>query len=132
METNDEVQMQPKARQAIKHLVKDRRCDYIETGSLISIKKNVQGIVIPSEETRLVMQPLDYEEFRWALGDKTTSNLIKMAYIKKKSLGDDVNRKLMRDFRLYMLIGGMPQAINEYLDTNNFRKVDQVKRNILE
>lgn len=128
----DEVQLQPLARQAIKHLVKDHRYDYIETGSLISIRKNVQGIVIPSEETRIVMQPMDYEEFRWALGDHTTGSLIRMAYEKKKSLGDDVNRKLMRDLRLYMLIGGMPQAINEYLDTNNFKRVDQVKRNIIE
>lgn len=128
----DEVQLQPLARQAIKHLVKDRRYDYIETGSLISIRKNIQGIVIPSEETRIVMQPMDYEEFRWALGDNATSSLIQMAYEKKKSLGDDVNRKLMRDLRLYMLIGGMPQAVNEYLDTNNFRRVDQVKRNIIE
>ncbi|MCM1039526.1 MAG: AAA family ATPase [Ruminococcus sp.] len=128
----DEVQEQPLARQAIKHLVKDGRYDYIETGSLISIRKNVQGIVIPSEETRLVMQPMDYEEFRWALGDKTTAGLIKTALEKRQSVGDDTNRKLMRDFRLYMLIGGMPQAVNEYLDTNNFRKVDQVKRNIIE
>lgn len=128
----DEVQLQPLARQAIKHLVKDHRYDYIETGSLISIRKNVQKIVIPSEETRIVMQPMDYEEFRWAVGDNTTSSLIKMAYEKKKSLGADVNRKLMRDLRLYMLVGGMPQAVNEYLDTNNFKRVDQVKRNIIE
>lgn len=128
----DEVQLQPLARQAIKHLVEDGRYDYIETGSLISIRKNVQGIIIPSEETRIVMQPLDYEEFRWALGDHTTCPLIKMAYEKKKALGDDVNRKLMRDLRLYMLIGGMPQAVNEYLETNNFRRVDQIKRNIIE
>jgi len=128
----DEIQLQPLARQAIKHLVKDHRYDYIETGSLISIRKNIQGIVIPSEETRLVMQPLDYEEFRWALGDTTTSNLIRVACEKKMPLGDAVNRKLMRDFRLYMLIGGMPQVINEYLDTNNFRMVDEVKRDIID
>jgi len=128
----DEVQKQPLARQAIKHLVKDHRYDYIETGSLLSIKKNIRDIVIPSEETRITMYPMDYEEFRWALGDKTTSVLIKMAFEKKKSLGDEVNRRLMRDFRLYMLVGGMPQAVNEYITTNNFSKVDQIKRNILE
>jgi len=128
----DEVQKQPLARQAIKHLVKDHRYDYIETGSLLSIKKNIRDIVIPSEETRVTMYPMDYEEFRWALGDKTTSAFIKMAFEKKKSLGDEVNRRLMRDFRLYMLVGGMPQAVNEYITTNNFSKVDQIKRNILE
>jgi len=128
----DEVQQQPLARQAIKHLVKDRRYDYIETGSLLSIKKNIKDIVIPSEETRLTMLPLDYEEFRWALGDTTTSLLIKRALEKKQSLGDDINRKLIRDFRLYMLVGGMPQAINEYISTNNLSKVDTIKRNILE
>jgi len=128
----DEVQSQPLARQAIKHLVKDGRYDYIETGSLLSIKKNIQNIVIPSEETRLPMHPMDYEEFRWALGDETTIPLIKEAFERKKSLGDEVNRKLMRDFRLYMLIGGMPQAVSEYITTNNLGKVDQVKRNILD
>jgi len=127
----DEVQIQPLARQAIKHLVKDGRYDYIETGSLLSTKKNIQDIVIPSEETRLSMYPMDYEEFRWALGDEVTIPLIRMAFEKKKSLGDVVNRKLMRDFRLYMLVGGMPQAVDEYIVTNNLGKVDQVKRNIL-
>ncbi|MCQ2974116.1 MAG: AAA family ATPase [Bacteroidales bacterium] len=127
----DEIQNCPKARQAIKYLVKDGRYDYIETGSLISIKKNVQNIVIPSEETRLNMYPLDYEEFRWALGDKVTVNLLKEFYEKKISL-QEAHRKTMRDLRLYMLIGGMPQAINEYLETNNLSLVDKVKRNILE
>ena len=128
----DEVQSQPLARQAIKHLVKDGRYDYIETGSLLSIKKNIQNIVIPSEETRLTMHPMDYEEFRWALNDETTIPLIRAAFEKMKSLGDEVNRKLMRDFRLYMLIGGMPQAVSEYITTNNLGKVDQIKRNILD
>ena len=128
----DEVQCEPFARQAIKHLVKDGRYDYIETGSLLSIKKNVENIVIPSEETRVEMVPMDYEEFRWALGDKTTIPMLKIAFENKMPLGDDVNRRMMRDFRLYMLVGGMPQAVNEYLDTNNFSKVDQVKRSILE
>lgn len=120
------------ARQAIKHLVKDGRYDYIETGSLLSIKKNVENIVIPSEETRIEMVPMDYEEFRWALGDKATIPMLKTAFENKISLGDDVNRRMMRDFRLYMLVGGMPQAVNEYIDTNNFSKVDEMKRSILE
>ena len=128
----DEVQMAPFARQAIKHLVKDGRYDYIETGSLLSIKKNVGNIVIPSEETRLEMTPMDYEEFRWALGDRTTIPQLKKAFVSKISLGDDVNRKLMRDFRLYMLVGGMPQAVNEYINTNNLGRVDRIKRSILE
>ena len=103
------------ARQAIKHLVKDGRYDYIETGSLLSIKKNVENILIPSEETRIEMVPMDYEEFRWALGDKVTIPMLKSAFENKISLGDAVNRRLMRDFRLYMLVGGMPQAVNEYI-----------------
>lgn len=128
----DEVQKEPLARQAIKHLVKDGRYDYIETGSLLSIKKNVENIVIPSEETRIEMVPMDYEEFRWALGDKATIPMLKTAFENKISLCDDVNRRMMRDFRLYMLVGGMPQAVNEYIDTNNFSKVDEMKRSILE
>jgi len=128
----DEIQLQPKARQAIKHLVKDGRYDYIETGSLLSIKQNVRNIVIPSEETRVNLYPMDYEEFRWALGDKTTLNMLREALVKKMPLSDALNRKLMRDFRLYMLIGGMPQAVLEYLTTNNLAMVDKVKRNILE
>ena len=128
----DEVQKEPLARQAIKHLVKDGRYDYIETGSLLSIKRNVKGILIPSEETRIEMTPMDYEEFRWALGDKATIPMLRSAFDNKISLGDDVNRRLLRDFRLYMLVGGMPQAVNEYLDTNNLSKVDRVKRSILE
>lgn len=127
----DEVQFCPLARQAIKILVKDHRYDYIETGSLISIKKNVQNILIPSEERKINMFPMDYEEFRWALDDTTTIPLLKKAYDAKTSLGDAINRKMMRDFRLYMLVGGMPQAVNEYITTNNFKKVDLVKRDIL-
>ncbi len=128
----DEVQKEPLARQAIKHLVKDGRYDYIETGSLLSIKKYIQNIVIPSEETRIEMVPMDYEEFRWALGDKTTIPMLRTAFENKISLGDDVNRRMMREFRLYMLVGGMPQAVNEYIYTNNFSKVDKIKRSILE
>lgn len=128
----DEVQKEPLARQAIKHLVKDGRYDYIETGSLLSIKRNVKDILIPSEETRIEMTPMDYEEFRWTLGDKATIPMLRSAFDNKISLGDDVNRRLLRDFRLYMLVGGMPQAVNECLDTNNLSKVDRVKRSILE
>lgn len=128
----DEVQKQPLARQAIKHLVKDRRYDYIETGSLISIKKNVKNIVIPSEETRVTLNPMDYEEFKWALGDNVTIPLMRQAFEHKMSLTDPVNRRLMRDFRLYILIGGMPQAVEEYLESNNLSRVDAVKREILE
>ena len=127
----DEVQLCPMARQAIKHLVKDHRYDYIETGSLISIKKNIKDILIPSEERKISMLPMDFEEFLWAMGDRATSKLLREVFEKRISLGDAVHRKLMRDFRLYMLVGGMPQAVNEYLETNNFRKVDAVKRDIL-
>lgn len=127
----DEVQLCPLARQAIKTLVKDRRYDYIETGSLISIKQNVKDILIPSEERKLNMYPMDYEEFLWALGDKTTIPLLENIFQSQKSVGDQLNRKLIRDFRLYMLVGGMPQAVDEYIRTNNLRKVDIVKRDIL-
>ncbi len=127
----DEVQLCPLARQAIKSLVKDHRYDYIETGSLISIKRNVKDILIPSEERKINMYPMDYEEFLWATGDVTTMGLLKNIFENKKAVGDQVNRKLMRDFRLYMLVGGMPQAVDEYICSNNFRKVDQVKRDIL-
>lgn len=128
----DEVQECPLARQAIKKLVKDHRYDYIETGSLISIKKNTKNIRIPSEETRIEMYPMDYEEFRWALRDEVTVGMLREAYEARRPLGDGVMRKMLRDFRLYMLVGGMPQAVNEYLDTNNLSAVDRVKREILE
>ena len=128
----DEVQLWPIARQAIKHLVKDYRYDYIETGSLLSIKKNVKDIVIPSEETRIAMYPMDYEEFLWATGKSSTYDLISYSYCNVKALGESVNRELMRDFRLYMLVGGMPQAVNAYLESNDFMAVDADKRNILE
>jgi len=127
----DEVQKQPLARQAIKHLVADGRYDFIETGSLISIKKNVEDIVLPSEESKLTMYPMDYEEFKWALGDTATVDLLRMFLEKMKPLGDAAHRKLMRDFRLYMLVGGMPQAVSKYLETNNLAEVDIVKREIL-
>lgn len=128
----DEIQKCPAVRQAIKYLVKDHRYDYIETGSLLSIRKNTKDIVIPSEETRITMYPMDYEEFRWALDDTVTIPMMRHIYEQKKSLGDAVARKLMRDFRLYMLVGGMPQAVDTYLDTLNLSAVDSVKREIIE
>ena len=128
----DEIQKCPEARQAIKYLVKDGRYDYIETGSLLSIRKNTKDIVIPSEETRITMYPMDYEEFRWALGDTVTIPILREAFEKLTPLGDAVIRKLSRDFRLYMLVGGMPQAVNEYLETNNLVNVDEIKRQIIE
>lgn len=127
----DEVQFCPKARQAIKHLVKDGRYDYIETGSLISIRKNVEGILIPSEEEELLMYPMDYEEFKWALNDHATIGLLKKCFTDWTSLGEATNRKLMRDFRLYMLVGGMPQAVSTLIKSNNLAKVDKVKRAII-
>ena len=128
----DEVQRCPKARQAIKYLVKDGRFDYIETGSLISIRKNTVNINIPSEEHRLEMFPMDYEEFRMALGDNQSTELMKEVFDKKISLGDGINRLKMRDLRLYMLVGGMPQAVEKYLETKNLAEVDKVKRHILQ
>lgn len=127
----DEVQQCPLARQAIKALVADHRYDYVETGSLISIKRNVKDILIPSEERKISMYPMDHEEFLWAVGDLTTIPLLKKVFDSGKPIGVQIHRKLMRDFRLYMLVGGMPQAVNEYIETNNFRKVDQIKRDIL-
>lgn len=127
----DEVQLQPKARQAIKYLVKDGRYDYIETGSLLSIKKNVQGIVIPSEETRLTLLPMDFEEFYWALGNTASYGIIKQFFEQEHAL-ENSHRKVMRDLRLYMLVGGMPQAVDTYLNTNNLQAVDEKKREIID
>ncbi len=127
----DEVQFCPKARQSIKQLVKDRRYDYIETGSLISIKRNVKDILIPSEERRINMFPMDFEEFLWATGNTGTYEILRKSFESKSSIGPEAHRKLMRLFRLYMLVGGMPQAVNEYTETNNFKMVDRVKRDIL-
>ena len=127
----DEVQQCPNARQAIKYLVQDGRYDYIETGSLISIKRNTENITIPSEEDRLEMFPMDYEEFRWAMGDTATLPLLRQMLESNRTMDDEMNRRYMRDLRLYMLVGGMPQAVNEYLRTKNFRDVDAVKRKIL-
>ena len=126
----DEVQKCPLARQAIKYLVQDGRYDYVETGSLISIKKNTQDITSPSEEDRVTMYPMDFEEFRWALGDEASIPLLKQWYDAQMALGPS-HRKAMFDLRLYMLVGGMPQAVNTYLETNNLSLVDQTKRKII-
>ena len=126
----DEVQLYPKARAAIKYLVKDGRYDYIETGSLVSINRNVKDIVIPSEEHRINMYPMDFEEFLWAVGDEQLMPFIRMCFEKKQKLGP-LHRKAMSHFRHYMIVGGMPQAVAEYVETNDFMKVDTVKRNIL-
>ena len=126
----DEVQKCPNARQAIKYLVQDGRYDYIETGSLISIRQNTKDITIPSEEEQIDMYPMDFEEFCWALGDTTSIPLIKTFYEKRMPLGA-AHRIKQKDLRLYMLVGGMPQAVNEYVNTNNLSKVDAVKRRII-
>ena len=128
----DEVQNFPPARQAIKHLVKDGRYDYIETGSLISIKKNIQGIIIPSEEHSETLYPMDLEEFYWAIGNETTPIQLRQTYEMHRPMGDSVHRQWMRDLRLYMLVGGMPQAVDAYLQYKDMRAVDDVKREILE
>ena len=126
----DEIQLMPKVRQAIKYLVADGRYDYIETGSLISIKKNVKDIVIPSEEIKIQIYPMDYEEFMWATGNETYQ-VLKELYKRGKAVGNSLNRKLMRDFRVYMAVGGMPQAVAAYVEGGNFTEIDEVKREII-
>ena len=128
----DEVQLLPKARQAIKYLVADGRYKYIETGSLLSIRKNTKDILIPSEEHKISMYPMDIEEFLWAIDDEVTADTIKILYKNKKSAGNTMHRNLMRIFRLYMLVGGMPQAIETYLEQNNLQAVDETKREIID
>lgn len=126
----DEIQLFPKARQAIKYLVKDARYHYIETGSLISIRKNVKDILIPSEEMKIPVYPMDFEEFQTALGGNSYQ-MIKEFFDKKQKVGDDIHRKWMRDFRLYMAVGGMPQAVEAFIDGKNFLEIDKVKRGII-
>lgn len=126
----DEIQLMPKVRKAIKYLVADGRYDYIETGSLISIKKNVKDIVIPSEEIKIQVYPMDYEEFMWATGNETYQ-VLKELYKRGKAVGNSLNRKLMRDFRVYMAVGGMPQAVAAYVEGKNFTEIDEVKREII-
>lgn len=125
----DEVQLFPKARQAIKHLVADGRYSYVETGSLISIKKNVKDILIPSEEMKILIYPMDYEEFCMASGQNY--NLLREIYTARKPIGQNTNRKLMRDLRIYMAVGGMPQAVEAYTEGKNFSDIDVIKRQIL-
>ena len=127
----DEVQLFPRARSAVKYLVEDGRYDYIETGSLISIRKNVENILIPSEEDSINMYPMDFEEFLWATGNDNMMTVIRSSLDNRTPLGQALHRKVMDQFRLYMLIGGMPQAVNEYLATQNFEAVDRVKRRII-
>lgn len=127
----DEVQLFPQARQAIKYLVADGRYEYIETGSLITIRKNVKDILIPSEEYRLKMYPMDFEEYLWAVKDTVTISAIKDAFSKRKPLGDAVHRKIMKTFRTYMAVGGMPQAVDAFVNGKTFAQIDFVKRNIL-
>ena len=126
----DEVQFCPEARSLIKYLVADGRYDYLETGSLISIKKNVKNIIIPSEEKKINMYPLDFEEFLWALGDTTTIPFLKECYDNKTKV-DIAHNRIMKDFRTYILVGGMPQAVLEYIKTKSFDNVDDKKRDIL-
>lgn len=125
----DEVQLFPKARQAIKHLVADGRYNYLETGSLISIKKNVKDILIPSEEMKIQVYPMDYEEFCKAVGNNY--EILQQIYHMNSAIGQETNRKLMRDLRIYMAVGGMPQAVEAYLEGKNFSEIDMVKRQII-
>lgn len=127
----DEVQQFPRARQLIKYLVADGRYDYLETGSLIRLKKNTENIIIPSEEEHIELFPMDFEEFLWALGDEATVPLIRKCFEKKKPLGQALHRKVMNDFRQYVLVGGMPQSVLAYIDGKNFAASDEVKRRIL-
>lgn len=127
----DEVQMYPRARAAIKYLVKDGRYDFIETGSLVSINHNVKDIVIPSEEIRINMFPMDLEEFAWANNQQMLFDFMRDCYLKKQPLGQSMHRLMMELFRLYMLVGGMPQAVLSYLEHKDFRNVDNSKRAII-
>ena len=127
----DEIQFCPRARGAIKHLVADGRYDYIETGSLISIKKNVKDILIPSEGEMIKMNPMDFEEFLWAMGNDTLMDFIKECYNNKRNMGQALHRKAMDYFKEYLIVGGMPQAVLEYRESRDFEKTDKIKRNIL-
>ena len=126
----DEIQLFPKARQAIKHLIADGRYHFIETGSLISIRQNLKDILIPSEEMKLQLYPLDYEEFLQAVEPNKIAILDKI-YQQKVAIGQDLNRKLMKDFRLYMALGGMPQVVEAYLNKKSFSQIEVVKQNII-
>ncbi len=127
----DEIQKYPTAREAIKYLVKDGRYDYIETGSLMSINANVKDINIPSEEHHIDMYPMDFEEFLWALGEQMMMDYVKECFANRKPLGQSLHRKMMEYLRLYMIVGGMPQAVNDWVETKDFDEVDRTKRNII-
>lgn len=127
----DEVQQFPRARQLIKYLVADGRYDYLETGSLIRLRKNTENIIIPSEEEHIEMFPLDFEEFLWAMGDEATAPLIRKCFASKAPLGQALHRKVMNDFRQYVLVGGMPQSVLAYLNGKDFAASDEAKRRIL-
>lgn len=127
----DEVQLFPKARSAIKYLVEDGRYDYIETGSLISIRENVKDILIPSEEDSVTMHPMDFEEFLWAVGNEAMVALMRECYETRKPLGQALHRKAMDYFRQYMIVGGMPQAVAAFVKNHDFDEVDRAKRRIL-
>lgn len=127
----DEIQFFPRAREAIKFLVEDGRYDYLETGSLISIKKNVKDILIPSEEESIVMYPMDFEEFLWAMGRDTLMDFIREHFENRKSVGPLLHRTIMDYFNKYMIVGGMPQAVLEFSATNSFASVDKIKRSII-
>ena len=127
----DEVQLFPPARQLIKHLVADGRYDYLETGSLISLHQNVKDILIPSEEEHLEMFPMDFEEFLWALGDEATVPFLRECFVKRKPLGQSLHRRVLNDFRKYMLVGGMPQAVLSYAGERDFAQADSIKKRIL-
>lgn len=127
----DEVQMFPRARAAIKYLVADGRYDYLETGSLMSIRKNVKDIVIPSEERHIKMYPMDFEEFLWAMGNDTLMEIVRKQFDARKAMGQVMHRKAMDYFRQYLIVGGMPQAVQEYAESKDFDRVDRIKRDIL-
>ena len=127
----DEVQQFPRARQLIKYFVADGRYDFLETGSLIRLKKNTENIIIPSEEEHIELFPMDFEEFLWAMGDEATVPLLRKCFASKTPLGQTLHRKIMNDFRQYILVGGMPQSVLAYLDQKNFAASDEAKRNIL-
>lgn len=127
----DEVQRCPEARQLLKALVGDGRYDYVETGSLISIRMNVKDITIPSEEEAIGMYPMDFEEYLWAIGDKVTFPAIKKAFEERRPMGRSFHETAMHRFREYLLVGGMPQAVDKFIETRNLGEVDMVKRSIL-
>ena len=127
----DEVQQFPRARQLIKYFVADGRYDFLETGSLIRLKKNTENIIIPSEEEHIELFPLDFEEFLWAMGDEAAVPLMRSCFDARKPLGQVLHRKIMNEFRQYMLVGGMPQSVLAYIDEKSFEAADEVKRRIL-